>query len=190
LPAGALESSCTDGQQSGLESDVDCGGGCGPCGVGQKCRLARDCISGRCGNAQCVERPLEAGEPIPPGYRVQMSKTDGAASTRTAGLLFLLGGYAGAYVAALSLPSTLGAMYVPVVGPWLTLKEVDADAGKVLIATDGALQGAGLVLLVGGLVGAGKQLLREPAEFGDAAGIHVAPRATAGGWGVQVFGRF
>jgi hypothetical protein len=38
---------CSDHQQDGAETDVDCGGGiCAPCTAGQKCNLSADCLTG------------------------------------------------------------------------------------------------------------------------------------------------
>ncbi|HLL55150.1 MAG TPA: kelch repeat-containing protein, partial [Myxococcaceae bacterium] len=45
--ASAL-STCTDGVTNGTETDVDCGGSCGPCGYGAVCAAATDCSSGVC----------------------------------------------------------------------------------------------------------------------------------------------
>jgi hypothetical protein len=40
---------CSDGQQDGYETDVDCGGGvCAPCAPGKMCKVAADCASGSC----------------------------------------------------------------------------------------------------------------------------------------------
>ena len=39
---------CSDGLQNGSESDVDCGGTCGPCENGKTCSSFTDCQSGRC----------------------------------------------------------------------------------------------------------------------------------------------
>jgi len=47
---------CGDGEQSGNETDQDCGGGaCQPCAVGKGCNLASDCQSGVCGEQTCSE---------------------------------------------------------------------------------------------------------------------------------------
>ena len=47
---------CTDGVQSGTETDVDCGGGgCKPCTVGLACLFATDCDSGVCAAKACAE---------------------------------------------------------------------------------------------------------------------------------------
>lgn len=41
-------SSCHDGYRDSDESDVDCGGGCGPCQTGQSCWGSYDCASNNC----------------------------------------------------------------------------------------------------------------------------------------------
>jgi hypothetical protein len=46
---------CTDGVQSGSETDVDCGGGaCKPCAVGLACSAGTDCQTGVCGAGGCA----------------------------------------------------------------------------------------------------------------------------------------
>ncbi|PRP92778.1 hypothetical protein ENSA5_47480 [Enhygromyxa salina] len=64
---------CDDGLLSGLESDVDCGGGCLPCGVGLNCEGPDDCetwgcFDGVCGYTQsCSE--INAAVPEAPSGR-------------------------------------------------------------------------------------------------------------------------
>jgi hypothetical protein len=45
--------SCTDGLTNGRETDVDCGGDCSPCAIGQICDAGTDCVTGSCQNASC-----------------------------------------------------------------------------------------------------------------------------------------
>jgi hypothetical protein len=56
-PDAAIDSpqavSCTNGVRDGTESDVDCGGGCDPCGANRACGGATDCISMVCTNQLC-----------------------------------------------------------------------------------------------------------------------------------------
>ena len=42
-----------DGVKNGSETDVDCGGGCGPCEDGRACVQAEDCESLVCGGSLC-----------------------------------------------------------------------------------------------------------------------------------------
>ncbi len=48
--------SCNDGEQNGRETDLDCGGACAGCGLGQRCQTTEDCAAELgCGPAQsCV----------------------------------------------------------------------------------------------------------------------------------------
>lgn len=49
-----VASTCVDGAVSGDESDVDCGGSCGGCPLGQACRDDEDCAAhARCGAGTC-----------------------------------------------------------------------------------------------------------------------------------------
>jgi hypothetical protein len=45
---------CTDGLRNGEESDVDCGGACGPCGLMGACLTNSDCASSVCARGVCV----------------------------------------------------------------------------------------------------------------------------------------
>lgn len=48
------EVSCSDGIQNQDETDVDCGGKCGPCAIGKKCSVAKDCVSNECSDKVCT----------------------------------------------------------------------------------------------------------------------------------------
>lgn len=50
---GAAPSTCDDGVKNGDETAVDCGGTCGPCGVGKACASAGDCQGGHCSDGVC-----------------------------------------------------------------------------------------------------------------------------------------
>lgn len=63
-------SSCTDGVQNGLETDVDCGGPtCPACRIAQKCVVSDDCVGHSClvGKCRCpagtVDAPVKGGGP-------------------------------------------------------------------------------------------------------------------------------
>ena len=51
--AFVLLPTCTDGVKNGTETDVDCGGTCGPCATGKACGLRGDCASGVCSGGVC-----------------------------------------------------------------------------------------------------------------------------------------
>jgi hypothetical protein len=44
---------CSDGALNGTETDIDCGGACGGCPVGDACGVATDCQTGICTNGVC-----------------------------------------------------------------------------------------------------------------------------------------
>jgi hypothetical protein len=78
-------------------------------------------------------------------------------------------------------------MYVPVFGPWLALKHVDLTGYKALLVMDGGVQAAGAVLVIGGLLTAGEQLVRSKPS---APLVTVVPHVSPHGGGVGAFGRF
>ncbi|APR80893.1 Tryptophan synthase alpha chain [Minicystis rosea] len=49
-----VASSCADAIKNGAETDVDCGGPCPACAVGNACQVGADCISGLCLNNICA----------------------------------------------------------------------------------------------------------------------------------------
>ena len=70
FPGGGLGwcgSLCESGKTDGMEPDKDCGGVCGGCKIGQKCKQGSDCASGncasgKCGEALCSNGKLDTGE--------------------------------------------------------------------------------------------------------------------------------
>jgi uncharacterized protein YkwD len=80
-PAGGsgIELGCADGERSGSETDVDCGGTCAACGDGEGCSGAADCLSGVCDGELCQvpscsdsahngdERGIDCGGPCAAG---------------------------------------------------------------------------------------------------------------------------
>lgn len=55
--SACLEGSCKDGQKNGRETDVDCGGACGPCALNKACAIDKDCGSGSCKQDVCIPPP-------------------------------------------------------------------------------------------------------------------------------------
>jgi len=53
-PACYSPPTCADGIQNQDETDVDCGGECGPCIAGSGCTVPEDCESGLCENGICL----------------------------------------------------------------------------------------------------------------------------------------
>src|SRR3954468_24429491 len=59
-----VRASCTDNARNGNETDTDCGGSCGRCGVGKACLVNADCASGACSESHlCVECATAANCP-------------------------------------------------------------------------------------------------------------------------------
>src|SRR5262245_37405883 len=52
---------CTDAILNGEETDVDCGGTCGPCQLGRTCSINADCANGNCMGGTCKPLPCENG---------------------------------------------------------------------------------------------------------------------------------
>jgi hypothetical protein len=146
----------------------------------------------------CTERLYEEGTPIPPGYHLEPSTSDRASTARLAGIGFFAVSYSAAYVAALTTPTSLSWMFVPLLGPWMLLDDAEdfAPEGgvgmtKVLLVTDGALQIAGALLWLGGSIGREQQLLRTPiTEEPQASRVWVAPTVGRNGYAMNVGGSF
>jgi hypothetical protein len=52
---GTCVASCSNGMQDGNETGVDCGGSCGPCGLGGGCVSNLDCVATtQCSAGQCI----------------------------------------------------------------------------------------------------------------------------------------
>jgi hypothetical protein len=45
--------SCTNNLIDGVETDVDCGGNCSKCSIGESCDVSSDCRSGHCDSGNC-----------------------------------------------------------------------------------------------------------------------------------------
>jgi LruC domain-containing protein len=66
VPGAAAQCSmpaCDDGVRNGTESDLDCGGGCGPCDVGRACASDADCATGQCDTGTCVSGAPQVLQP-------------------------------------------------------------------------------------------------------------------------------
>ena len=189
---------CRDGRSSDYETDIDCGGICEPCAIDDRCKTANDCVSGLCKDYVCRERAYDPTEPIPPGYHLEPSNDDRATTARNAGIGFFVLSYGAAYVGALSAPSSLAWLYVPLVGPWALLDDAEDFAPKggvrltkMLLVTDGAFQIAGVLMWIGGTLGRGQQLLKNPKQTEEQARVWISPTlGRAGYYGFQVDARF
>lgn len=52
---------CSDALKNGDETDVDCGGSCGPCAVGRACVTPLDCLTGTCVSNACADPSCRDG---------------------------------------------------------------------------------------------------------------------------------
>jgi hypothetical protein len=52
---------CTDQIRNGNETDIDCGGACGPCAIGDSCRATADCDESTCEQGTCTALPCFNG---------------------------------------------------------------------------------------------------------------------------------
>src|SRR5688500_14926206 len=64
---GGLPLHCANGSLDSSETDIDCGGACRACALGQGCALAADCaegdcVLGRCQDASCVNGAVDGDE--------------------------------------------------------------------------------------------------------------------------------
>ena len=194
-PAGV----CRDGRLSDYETDIDCGRVCNPCDIDQHCVHADDCASGLCKAGVCRERLHDEDEPVPQGYHLEPSEHDRASTARIFGIGVFAFSYAGAYIGALSAPTSLSWLYVPLIGPWTLIDDAEdfaPDGGvrltKVLLVTDGAFQVAGALMWLGGTLGRGQQLLRDPAreQAQQRPRVLLAPSVSPLGYGLRVHATF
>ncbi len=61
-PVPAAAPSCTDNVQNGDETDVDCGGSCGDCALGEGCIVDSDCASAYCSAGVCATPPSSCSD--------------------------------------------------------------------------------------------------------------------------------
>lgn len=62
--SGGGSATCSDAQQNGSETDVDCGGSCGPCANNGRCLTSLDCSSGLCSGSRCAAPQLGCGSAV------------------------------------------------------------------------------------------------------------------------------
>jgi hypothetical protein len=107
------------------------------------------------------------GEPIPPGYHPvqRMRKGPVIAGACTFGILYFISVLVAAAGTDISnsnhTTSSVTGLYVPVVGPFITMTQSPSATGNVLLVIDGAGQVAGAVLLLYGLISPQTVLIRD-----------------------------
>ena len=103
------------------------------------------------------------GQPVRPGYRpvTEMRKGMFIGGTVTLGSLWVLSLLTGAVASAASSAARFGPLYIPVVGPFVTIGTApSADLGTAVLVLDGPGQSAGLALAIAGAVLKDTYLLR------------------------------
>jgi hypothetical protein len=114
-----------------------------------------------------VIRDWQEGEPVPPGYHPaqRMRKGSIVAGAVTFGVLYFISvlvAAAGTDVANASRSSNdLAGLFVPVIGPFITMTKSSTAMGDVVLVMDGLGQTAGAILLVYGLTQPQTVLVRD-----------------------------
>jgi Kelch motif/Galactose oxidase, central domain len=87
---GELSAACTDGVLDGDETDVDCGGSCPACGVGETCSGPSSCVTGVCDAAVCE---LASGPPSwVPIASMPLARIGAGAALGSDGRVYVYGG--------------------------------------------------------------------------------------------------
>lgn len=108
------------------------------------------------------------------------------------GSTLLLGSYVPAVIgAAVSDRSGDDKMYIPVAGPWLTLKEGHSETAgqKTLLVVDGAVQGLGALMMLGSLM-IPERVTHDWHLFGRNERLQLGPQYSRTGFGLGANGRF
>jgi hypothetical protein len=134
--------------------------------------------------------PYQDGHPIPNGYHVESTIREGPviAGATTFGTGYIVSVVVGAV--GLKSGSNLIPMFIPIVGPFITLGTGEVGEFNMLIlgpilVLDGLLQTAGAVALTVGLASPKKVLVRGAAPAAD-----TTPRIRFGGNRIAIEGRF
>lgn len=108
----------------------------------------------------------------PAGYHLEGGVRDGLVigGAVTLGSLYLLTALTAAALDGPNREGNAGALYVPVAGPFLHLKDASSDTAKLVLVVDGLAQAAGAAMLVVGLTAP-----RTFAVRNDAAKIEITP---------------
>jgi hypothetical protein len=130
----------------------------------------------------------EEGQPIPPGYHLKEKVRVGpvVAGSCTFGVLWLISIFTSTIGTALG-DDDVRDLWIPVVGPFITIARVDNNRSTPSLAIDGVGQAVGVGLLVWGISSPKTVLLRN-----DLAGIeiHATPMVTGKSAGFGLGGMF
>lgn len=131
----------------------------------------------------------QEGEPIPPGYHAvqRMRKGLVIAGATTFGALYLLSAFGASVTHDANGNGDADALYIPVLGPFIQMTKTTAYTGQMANVIDGVGQGAGVVMLIIGLVSPKTLLLRN--DVGTTTLLPV-PYANSQGAGLGCVGTF
>jgi hypothetical protein len=113
-------------------------------------------------------------------------------------LMFGLSYGGSVFAAAISDRPSDNHLYIPVVGPWMDLTNrgndcagiercgVNETANKVLLATDGIFQAAGVLQIIGGFLAPETRTVTRTAK----PGVHFSPTGGMGSVGLSAYGAF
>jgi len=129
------------------------------------------------------------GEPVPDGYHAEVRARRGliAAGSVVFGSLYLLSAYAAALSADSHSESSMGALFIPCIGPFAAMVGNTSSTGNLTLVVDGLGQIAGVSMLIGGLLSPKTVLVRNDLGLTIRPAPIVAGRA---GTGLGVVGTF
>lgn len=110
-----------------------------------------------------LTRPYEEGRPIPEGYTLKERARRGpiVAGATTLGTLYMLSALAGSVAQDTGDGDEFAPLFIPVAGPFITIGTAKSEnGGTFILMMDGIGQTAGAILLIYGLAGTDKILVR------------------------------
>ena len=69
-----MQDECANGEKDIGESDIDCGGPCTPCALGNSCKINGDCESNNCIRSVCRESGIECLSDADCAYKCEENK--------------------------------------------------------------------------------------------------------------------
>lgn len=133
-----------------------------------------------------IIKDYDDGEPVPSGYHPETRARLGLVigGSVTFGVFYMFSILAAGVANLVGSNGGLTPLYLPVVGPFVSMVNVDGQ-GKMILALDGAVQAAGVVMLIAGIAAPKTVLVR------DALSARVVPMSMGkGGYGMGVAGSF
>jgi len=131
--------------------------------------------------------PYREGDPIPPGYTIELRPRYSLATAGVAtfaplyGMSVLL---AGSFVGSEERTSgNYVPLFIPVIGPFVTIGTTDAEGpGTLLLMLDGLGQATGAALILAGMFSDQKFISRTASGFDPRPDVMVGPRAASLRW--------